>query len=82
MLRFEILALFVNTVTAHGKYACCKRENFLQATQMQLFKNQICFINFLLYFSNLHQIFNILKRKIKLIAQLYLILLTSKDFLT
>ena len=46
MLRFEILALFVNTVTAHGKYACYKRENFPQAIQIQLSKNQICFFNF------------------------------------
>ena len=46
LLRFEILALFVNTVTSHGKYACYKRENFPQAIQMQLSKNQICFFNF------------------------------------
>ena len=38
--------------------------------------------NFLLYFCNLHQILNILKRSIRLIPQLYRILFTPKDLVT
>ena len=129
-----ILGLFVNTMTADGKYFCYKTEMFTQAIQMQLFEKpkifyqffiaflestwnfqhfekaikhsstmsaildseRSCYLNvlnamfwtplgvynFLLYFCNLHQILNILKRSIKLIPQLYRILFTPKDLVT
>ena len=36
----DILGLFVNALSADGKYSCYKRENCLQAIQMKLSKKQ------------------------------------------
>ena len=35
----EILALFVNTLTAHNKYSLCNVHNFAQQVQTPLSKN-------------------------------------------
>ena len=38
LVIFEILELFVNTLTTNDKYSLGNRESFLQAIQMQLSK--------------------------------------------
>ena len=78
----EILALFVNTLTADDKYSSYKRQKFPQEIESQLFKNQRSLMHFSWHFCHLHQIFNILKKKIKLIAQLYPLVLTPKGNVT
>ena len=43
LVIWEILGLFVNTLTADGKYSLCNRENLPQPIQMQLSKKQRTF---------------------------------------
>ena len=50
----QILAHFVNTLSADDKYSLRKSEIFRQPIQMQLPKKQITYCEFLLHLSNLH----------------------------
>ena len=59
-MRSEILGLFLNTLTGNDKYYFRNSEYLPQSIQIQLPKEQKTFLYFLLYFSNLHQILNIL----------------------
>ena len=67
----EILALFVNTRTADGKYSVRNNENLRQPIQMQLSQKQETFLNFLPDSWKLHQIFNMLKGKMTDIAYVF-----------
>ena len=73
----QILGLFVNTLTACDNYALCNSQNLLQPIQVQLSKKN--FLNSLLHFWNINQIFNVFKNKMKLIASVFKKLQTSKD---
>ena len=68
----RMLGLFVNRSTADEKYILLNRENLSSSSQMQLSKKQNVFRIFLLYLSNLHQTFNILKEKVSLLAYVFL----------
>ena len=46
----EILALFVDTLTADDKYPLCNRENLPQPGQMELSKKQKYFTDFFVKF--------------------------------
>ena len=59
----KILALFLNAMSADHKYSLCNRKSLQQSIQMQLYKKQNFFLNFLLYFWNPDAILNILKKK-------------------
>ena len=51
----EILGLFINTMTVDDMYSFPNNENLPQPIQMQLSKKQKkLFLEFLLYFQNLH----------------------------
>ena len=50
LVRPEILGLFVNTLTADGKYSHNNRENFPQQIQMQLSQKAKLFSGFLFAF--------------------------------
>ena len=63
LLLCEILGVFVNTSTAHGKYPAQGCENLQLSIQMQLCEKRNTFCDFLLHFLNLHQILNILKKR-------------------
>ena len=75
----EILRVFVNTFTADGKYLIQDGENLQLSIQMQLSQNEKHFLNFLFHFWNLHQFFNILKKKMIVIANIFPKLPTVKN---
>ena len=66
LLISEILAVFVNILTTDHKYPLCNRENLQQSIQMPLSKKQKNLS--LLHLWNLHQILNIFKKKMILLA--------------
>ena len=78
LVRSKILELFVKTLIAHDKYSCYKRENFPQENQMQLSKTPKSFMNLLLHFWNLLQVFNILEKRLSLRGQVIPKLWTRK----
>ena len=59
----ELLGVFVNTLTGDAKYLVQDCENLLLPIQMNSLKNLKLFPNFLFHFWNLHQILNILKKR-------------------
>ena len=79
---YEISGLFVNTLTAVGKYSLHNREKLMQSIQIQLSKIQKLkkkIVYCLLHFWNLHYILNILKKNMTLIAYVFLKLQTARD---
>ena len=52
----------LNILTADHKYSLCNTENLQQLIQMYYLGKKKLFQKFLLYFSSLHQILNILKK--------------------
>ena len=78
LFKFEILCVFLNTLTADVKYPLRDCENLQFAIQMQ-FKNKKHFLNFLFHFWNLHQIWNIFEKKMIVIANVLKKLQTVKD---
>ena len=58
----EILGVFVDTLTAKGKYFIKEWEHLLPPIQMQLSEKLKLFVNFLFHLWDLHQILNILKK--------------------
>ena len=67
----EILGVFVNILIANDKYPAEDCENLSLPIQMQLSEKRKLFKNFLLHFCNLHQILNILKKKMIVIANVF-----------
>ena len=68
----KILGVSVNTLSANNWYSVCSRENLPQTVQMQLSKKLKLFFNLLLNFGIIHQILNILKKKMIIIAYVFL----------
>ena len=56
LVLWEILGVFVKTLTADGMYPIQGCENFQLPIQMQLSKKKELFLTFLFHFWNLHQI--------------------------
>ena len=77
----EILGVFVNTLTADAKYPVQDCQNFLLPIQMNSPKNQKLFPNFSFHFWHLHQMLNILKKRMILIANIFPKLQTVKILL-
>ena len=71
--------VFVNRLTAEGKYPAQDCETLLLPIQMQLSRNLKLFLNFLFYFSNLCQILNILKKRMIIVANVFPKLETVKN---
>ena len=67
-----MLGVSVNTWSANNRYSVCSRENLPQTVQMQLSKKLKLFFNLLLNFGIIHQILNILKKKMIIIAYVFL----------
>ena len=76
----EILEVFVNTLTANGKYPVQYCENLQLQIQVQLSDNWKTFLNFLFYFWNQHNILNILKKNMVVIDNVSPKLQTVKNF--
>ena len=68
----KILGVSVNTLSANNRYSVCSMENLPQTVQMQLSKKLKLFFNLLLNFGIIHQILNILKKKMIIIAYVFL----------
>ena len=73
---FEILGLFVNTLTADDEYSLCKSENLPPQLKYNFLTNKKLFPNLLFHFWNLHQI---LKCFLFFVASLFVTLRTVKD---
>ena len=67
----EILGHFLNTLTAGDKYCLCNSENLRYQSKCNYTEIIKLFLNFLLYLWNQHDILNILKKKMTLIAFMY-----------
>ena len=74
----EILGIFFDTLTADGKYPFQGFQNLQFPIKMQLFEK--LFLEFLFHFWILHQILNILKYKMIVIANVFPKLQTVKIF--
>ena len=81
LILSEILGVFVNTLTADGKYPVQDCQNFLLPIQMNSAKNQKLFPNFSFHFWHLHQMLNILKKRMIVIANIFPKLQTVKILL-
>ena len=77
----KVLGMFVNILTADDKCFLLNRDNLRHPIQMQLSDKQKKIINFFRIFWNLNEILNILKKRTKLIADLFSKLRTLKTFL-
>ena len=77
----EILGVFVNTLTGDVKYLVLDCENMLLPMQMNSLKNQKLFLNFLSLFWNLHEMLNILKKRMIVLANVFPKLQTVKILL-
>ena len=76
----KVLGQFVNPLTIDDKYSLLNRCNVLQHFQMNLSeKGKIFSKPFFLHFLNLDFILNILKKKMTLIADVFLNLQTPKN---
>ena len=75
-VQAKILGLFVNTLTADDKFSLLNRGRLLQHVRMQLSQNLKNFTEFFFFFffhfPNLYSILNILKKKMTLIADVFL----------
>ena len=78
LLLGEILGVFVNTLTADGKYPVQGCENLQLPIQMQLSEKRNTLFQFLFHFWILHQILNILTQNMMVIANLFPKLQTVK----
>ena len=67
----EVLVVFVNRLTADGKYPVHDYENLQLPTQMELPEKGKLFLNFLFHFWNLPQILNILKKRMLVTANVF-----------
>ena len=77
----DTLRVFTNTLTAQGKYPVDDFENLQLPIQMQLSVKRKTFCESFIDFLNLHQILNILKEKMIVIANLFPILQTVKNLI-
>ena len=63
--------MFVNRLTPYCKYPAPDGVNLQLPIQMQLSEKQKTFCQFLLHFWNLHQVLNILKKRIIVIPNVF-----------
>ena len=71
LVRIESLGPFFNTLAADDKYYLRNMQNFQQLLQSHYLKNKRFFLQFLLLFSNLHQIYNVSKKKVSLLVSVF-----------
>ena len=79
LLKFEILGLFVNTLTADYKYPIPYFEKLSFHIKTQLSLKWVFFSSFLFHLWNLHQIWNIFNNKKIVIAAVFPKLQTVND---
>ena len=81
LVLVEILGVFVKTLTVDDKYRVLDWENLSLPIRMQLSVKRKTFCESFIDFLNLHQILNILKEKMIVIANLFPILQTVKNLI-
>ena len=79
LVRCKISKLFPNTLGADGKYSLIDRDNLSQRIQTNYVKNKKLFLNFFFRFWNLVTIWNVFKKKVTLIADVFPKLRTTKN---
>ena len=68
-MKYEILSLFVNTLTTDDKYSSRNIQNLTQQLQTTMSqKKKKLSIEFLLHMSNLEEVLTILSKKMSLLA--------------
>ena len=82
LVRVASLGPFFNTLAADDKYSSQNMQNFQQQLELHYLKNKRFFLQFLLLFSNLHQIYNLSKKKVSLLVSVFPKLLTQKEVVT
>ena len=82
LVRVENLGPFFNTLAADDKYSSQNMQNFQQQLELHYLKNKSFFLQFLLLFSNLHQIYNLSKKKVSLLGSVFPKLLNQKEVVT
>ena len=82
LVKVKSLGPFFNTLAADDKYSLRNMQNFQQQLQLHYLKNKRFFLQFLLLFSNLHQIYNLSKKKVSLLVSVFPKLLTQKEVVT
>ena len=68
LVASEIFRLFVNKLTPDDKYSRCYMQIFWQQLQKPLSQKGMLFFNFWFHFLNVHEIYNILKKKKSILA--------------
>ena len=68
LVWYDILRLFVNRLTSDNKYSRCNMQNLTQPVQTPLCLEEKTFLGFLLHFWKVHEIWNILKPKMSILA--------------
>ena len=63
LVIWEILRLFINTLTAKDKYSLLNREHLRQPIHIQMSQKQKRFSGIFLHFWNLYYIWNIFKKR-------------------
>ena len=81
-MRFEILELFVNTLTTDDKYSSRNIQNLTQQLQTTMSQKQKISIEFLLHIPNLEEVQTFLSKKMSLLASVFMKLLMAKKDVT
>ena len=68
LVASEIFRLFVNTLTPDDKYSRCYMLIFWQIFEKPLSQKGMLFFDFGLHFWNVHEIYNILKKRKSMLA--------------
>ena len=79
LLKLEILVVFANTLTDYENYPFEDSGICSSVFKCNSRKNEKLFLNFLFHLWNVHQILNIFKKKMIMIANAFLKLHTVKD---
>ena len=78
-MRSGILGLYVNELSADAKFSRHNTRSYRNQFKCIYRNNQKLFVNIFIHFLNLHKIVNILKKKLSLIAEVFLNLFTAKN---
>ena len=79
LVIWKSLRLVVSTTSAVDKYSLPNRDKLMQPIHMPLSQKLNIFLNFFLHFENLGKILNISKKKMTLIAYIFLRLRPAKN---
>ena len=74
-----MLTLFVNTLTANGKYSLLSTDNLIQTIQMDLSQNEKTFSEFFRAFFNCTSNFESFQKKMTVIARVFPKFQSPKD---